>query len=243
MGSPACPSRADIQTSLPFWWLTCPVPVSTALDTIIRLLILLYAYLSCLILETSACAWLWFYSGSLKEPVASWQPLYVSANWLALSTLLSSGHSMSVAIQGSCAYFCSKQPWEGKRSSYGCVWAMAYFFLRRAVFLRRKLCQDITTDLPGGQSQYFKHWTTVCNTDVPWDIKFVGTMQVSMPNIVWGVPTNSVPSWSFIRQVRTVKTMRVSTIRKSAWFCSKQSFPVIWAQTLFPFPPNTYCTS
>lgn len=81
MGLSLCPSRAGSQNSSPLWWLTRSVSASTALDIVRQpphpLLCLPFLPCSqyfCLLVTM-------IYSGTPKDPTASWQPLYVSTNW------------------------------------------------------------------------------------------------------------------------------------------------------------------
>lgn len=76
---------------------------------------------------------------------------------------------------------CAPNHHEKVRGHYDCQWAMAYISLEEQFSLEENYqCQDITIDLPVGQSPYFKHWNTVCYVGFPLDIKFIGKRKVSM---------------------------------------------------------------
>ena len=172
MRLPPCPSRAGSQNLPPHWWLTCPVSVSTALDTAhrpshpplcISFLPLSQNFYLCMSM---------IYSGTLKNPIPSWQPLYMFNKWLVFFTLLSSGQSQTPGIRCPLLLQTDMRTWKVK------LWLLMISGLLTAQLnLRGSRHHNWPTSI--GQGQYFRH-CTACNTGVPQDIKFVGKRKVFM---------------------------------------------------------------
>lgn len=118
-----CLSRTGSQNSPPLKWLTCPASASTVLDSAHQPS---HLPLCLSFLPFSQNFWLcrsMIYPRTLKDPIPSWRPLYMSSKWLALFMLLSSGQSQPPGIRYPLLY---QTAIGEERSDNGYLWSMAY---------------------------------------------------------------------------------------------------------------------